>query len=811
MRNSWRILRILPVVALVLIPLVFAGPTDAIANVFQLFFSWMQITAVMFGITFMFLMVMFYGIFAAGLTRVTVFQEGSNISRPGKMVALSLSVLSTVGILFILGNSPGESMRHVLNAMGWFAAVAFSLLIFGISYLNFKQDKKTWPLVFLTTGLGMVVFGLLVDTASWFSFGWTFIIIGVIWFLFDRHTTKNAAPVPQGEQEVQEQEGSSRNSHEGMPGTVAPDSQTGTISGRVIDEVGTRNNGVDSNMPGDELADPSTNGVVPFRGDGLVKVIKIHNDNVIASARIDSHGRFTITDVPRQIQLIVYVDNTAGSPSKWVHYGSQYSRPGEAHEDPRYLDLVAHATEENVIIVANRSTKKRAARAPEPMLAQVTPSSQGYPFKPENVQLADEEIDDHIATSFPLYSSKSLDPNKEYYPDLSKLFLQVENQVNTHACAAFAAASIWEYYNNLQRAKQDYVSRLSKFCLYYYCQTGERSMKTNISRGKAVKILKDEGCTLQSTWEDKAENVVSMPIGTPNDDIRQDMGKHKINGLYRLEEHNYIVIISALQEGIPVLYGMMVDPDMIDLTDKNPLNAYDNPHVSDQAGPHAFVIVGYNPKIQLADGTSKPAFRIRNSWGLGWGNNGHLWVTVETLLARSAEGVYHGDPPIIITKNITNRSAGPAVGDGLVAPHVSDKDKKHIIKILGALKANELPPNESLKWRDRMKESQVRAILKNLILLRPFDDRLGPMGEQAKNEGEILITYMQDVVDKYKRKDVKDLAHVRDEDVNTLIEDLLQLFRDSHILPYIRTGDWGLRAGDKSIRLKTRQAPEEED
>src|SRR5262249_52135256 len=46
-------------------------------------------------------------------------------------------------------------------------------------------------------------------------------------------------------------------------------------------------------------------------------------------------------------------------------------------------------------------------------------------------------------------------------------------------------------------------------------------------------------------------------------------------------------------------------------------------------GWHALTLVGYDEKRQ--------AFRLINSWGTKWGDNGYAWIGYETLLARSNE------------------------------------------------------------------------------------------------------------------------------------------------------------------------------
>lgn len=61
-----------------------------------------------------------------------------------------------------------------------------------------------------------------------------------------------------------------------------------------------------------------------------------------------------------------------------------------------------------------------------------------------------------------------------------------------------------------------------------------------------------------------------------------------------------------------------------------PNHIYDNGDASGtNLGGHANCIVGYNDSLVTPDG--KGAFRVVNSWGTGWGDNGYYWITYEAM------------------------------------------------------------------------------------------------------------------------------------------------------------------------------------
>lgn len=147
---------------------------------------------VLFFLTFTLFFVLLYGVFSAAINQIKVFKtDGSQPTRPGKLVAASLAMLSAVGLAWWVGYSPHEFTERVLGIAGWLGGVAFALLIGGMTYYNLKgrHDEKTWPLTFLTMGFSFVTYGLLLDrneavsAGTLFDFGWLFILIGLVWML----------------------------------------------------------------------------------------------------------------------------------------------------------------------------------------------------------------------------------------------------------------------------------------------------------------------------------------------------------------------------------------------------------------------------------------------------------------------------------------------------------------------------------------------------------------------------------------------------------------------------------------------------
>jgi hypothetical protein len=92
---------------------------------------------------------------------------------------------------------------------------------------------------------------------------------------------------------------------------------------------------------------------------------------------------------------------------------------------------------------------------------------------------------------------------------------------------------------------------------------------------------------------------------------------------YRRIDGSINQIKEYLAQGVPVVIGAMVNSQFQYLSGPDVLRNLD---YSRGAGGHAMVIAGYDD--------SKSAFRIINSWGTGWGDNGYLWVDYNFLVNK---------------------------------------------------------------------------------------------------------------------------------------------------------------------------------
>jgi hypothetical protein len=100
----------------------------------------------------------------------------------------------------------------------------------------------------------------------------------------------------------------------------------------------------------------------------------------------------------------------------------------------------------------------------------------------------------------------------------------------------------------------------------------------------------------------------------------------RVLGLRRIDRTRVDDMKGALARSNPVLISFHDDTAWHKL--RGP-GVFDRAAIDHETGWHSMAVVGYDER--------KQAFRLINSWGKGWGDNGYAWVGYETLKARIRE------------------------------------------------------------------------------------------------------------------------------------------------------------------------------
>lgn len=129
----------------------------------------------------------------------------------------------------------------------------------------------------------------------------------------------------------------------------------------------------------------------------------------------------------------------------------------------------------------------------------------------------------------------------------------------------------------------------------------------------------------------------------PDNRRKNEAAQYRIKGYNRLTRgaNNYATDMNGIKQhlaqGAPVVIGMMVGQsfqrNMMNREIWNPTRADYN---GNNLGGHAMCVIGYD------DNYAGGAFRIMNSWGPGWGDNGYAWIRYDDFrhFTREAYGLF---------------------------------------------------------------------------------------------------------------------------------------------------------------------------
>jgi len=234
--------------------------------------------------------------------------------------------------------------------------------------------------------------------------------------------------------------------------------------------------------------------------------------------------------------------------------------------------------------------------------------------------------------------------------DLTSKFPPIGNQGRLGTCVAWAVG-----YNgktcldgiskNLSASQlQSSLNQYSPTDLFFSIDPSKRSCNNGTNFDDAFNVLIARGVNTLA-------NVPYDEQCRPNSPGSASAASaNKIKNFRRIQG-SVNEIKEYLAQGIPVVLGAMVNNEFQQLRGSGVLN---NLNYSGGESGHAMIIAGYDD--------SRNAFRIINSWGYSWGDNGYLWIGYNFLVNKFC--VQGGQKSLFVAFNDNTTVNPPPTGGG---------------------------------------------------------------------------------------------------------------------------------------------------
>ena len=202
--------------------------------------------------------------------------------------------------------------------------------------------------------------------------------------------------------------------------------------------------------------------------------------------------------------------------------------------------------------------------------------------------------------------------------DLSAGFPPPGNQGQQGSCTAWAVGYGARSYYEGKREGWDVrqvAHQVSPAAIYNQIRHGTADCTTGTSIPDALNLLVSRGAVSLSELPYDPESCARRP--------QLSDGRWGIDGWMRVDTARPDDVKGEIAGGNPVVFGMNTSPSFNALTAGE---IYDDT-LSPRAFSHAMVVVGYSDVRQ--------AFKVMNSWGQDWGEDGFGWVSYRAFSSLS--------------------------------------------------------------------------------------------------------------------------------------------------------------------------------
>ncbi|WP_170956969.1 C1 family peptidase [Bacillus thuringiensis] len=216
--------------------------------------------------------------------------------------------------------------------------------------------------------------------------------------------------------------------------------------------------------------------------------------------------------------------------------------------------------------------------------------------------------------------------------DYTEQMTSVGNQRGDETCVGFSIVSIREYQEKKKHGEGGWkplsprylFNECDKIDAFPTCPPLGQGRGTSIYA--AMQVMFDKGVCEETFWPYVGCNPCegnNCDIGTPKEGAEQNAQKYKIKAYARLD--NIFTMKRSLVVNGPCIIGLRVygnwHTQEVESTGKIPMP----PDGADPLGigGHALCVVGYDDDTQL--------FKVKNSWGKEWGEEGYGYVPYDYM------------------------------------------------------------------------------------------------------------------------------------------------------------------------------------